>query len=143
MKTLILRLSVATLVLGVMSTPARAQDTVVSRGDVAIKPTFASLTAAITNTPATLEKLLAVQNINEADVTPVDVKPLLVGQGDDVLKIQLERREADIKQLRELLKKHAGVAARLKKESAEPSIGDVIAAQVDADGKVTLYYKKD
>ena len=143
MKTLILRLSVATLVLGVMSTPARAQDTVVSRGDVAIKPTFASLTAAITNTSATLEKLLAVQNINEADVTPVDIKPLLVGQGDDVLKLQVEKREAEIKQLRELLKKHAGVAARLKKESAEPSIGDIIAASVDADGKVTLYYKKD
>jgi hypothetical protein len=143
MKTLTLRLSVATFVLALSSAPARAQDTVVSRGDVAIKPTFPSLIAAITKTPGTIETLLARQNINEADVTPVDVKPLLVGQGDDVLKIQLDRHEAEIKQLREILKKHPGVVARLKRESAEPSISDVIAAQVDADGKVQLFYKKD
>jgi hypothetical protein len=49
---------------------------------------------------------------------------------------------AHIKQLREILSKHPAVAERLKKESANPSISEIIGAEVLADGKIQLYYRK-
>jgi hypothetical protein len=133
---------VAAVALAMMSTPTLAQDTVVSKGAVARPPTFEGLMGAIGKTAATIETLLARQTIAEADVVPVDTKPLIVGQGDELLRIQMERHEAHIKQLREILSKHAGVAARLKKESADPSISEVIAAEIQDDGKIQLYYRK-
>jgi hypothetical protein len=142
MKTHRARLSLAVLMLALTSTAARAQDTVVAKGDVARAPTFTGLISAIGKTQTAIDSLLTRQTINEADVIPVDTKPLLEGQGEDVLKIQLERNEKQIKQLHEVLSKHPGVKDRLKKESASPDINEIIAAELLVDGKVQLYYRK-
>jgi hypothetical protein len=141
MRTSRLWLPAALLTLAV--TAAGAQDTTVSKGDVARAPSFEGLVAAITRTPATVDELLKRQAIGEEDVIPVDTKPLLTGQGDEMLKIQLDRHKTGIKDLQDLLGKHPGVAARLKKESANPSVGEVIAAEVMADNKIRLYYRKE
>jgi hypothetical protein len=141
MKQLRLWLPVAALALAVGST-ARAQDTVVSKGDVARTVTFDALIGAIGKTATTIETLLTRQTINEADVIPVDTKPLITGQGEEMLKIQLERHEAHIKQLQEILGKHPGVEARLKRESANPSIKEIIAAEALPDNKVRVFYRK-
>jgi hypothetical protein len=142
MKNLAHRLPLTAIVFALVSTTAGAQDTTVAKGDVARAPTFETLVQAMAKTATTVDTLLTRQSINETDVMVVDTKPLLTGQGDDLLKIQLERNEASIKQLREVLAKHPGVEARLKKESASPSINEVIAAESLADGKLQLYYRK-
>jgi hypothetical protein len=130
------------LLLAVVAAPAVSQDTVVSRGDVAKVPSFEGLITAMTKTPGVIEELLKRQTIAEEDLVVVDTKPLLEGKGEDMLKIQLDRNKDGIKQLQEILGKHPAVEARLKKESADPSISEVIAAEVLADGKVQLYYRK-
>jgi hypothetical protein len=80
--------------------------------------------------------------INESDLMVVDTRPLITGQGEENLKIQLERHDAHIKHLREILSKHPAVAERLTKESANPSISEIIGAEVLGDGKIQLYYRK-
>lgn len=130
------------LLLAVIAAPAMAQDTLVSRGDVARAPSFEGLITAMTNTPGAIEELLKRQTIADTDIQVVDTKPLLEGKGDEMLKIQLDRNKDSIKQLQEILGKHPAVETRLKKESAEPSVTEVIAAELLADGKIQLYYRK-
>ena len=131
------------LLLAVLAAPAMAQDTVVSRGDVAkTAPTFEGLIAAMGNTQSTIDELLKKQAIDDSILVVVDTKPLLEGKGDEMLKIQLERNKDAIKQLQEVLAKHPAVEARLKKESAAPSVNEVIAAEITPAGKLTLYYQK-
>lgn len=130
------------LLLAVFTAPALAQDTLVSRGDVAKAPSFEGLISAMTKTQATIDELLKKQVVNDSDLVVVDTKPLLEGKGDEMLKIQLDRNKDAIKQLQEVLEKHPAVAARLKRESADPSINEVIAAELTADGKLQLYYRK-
>jgi hypothetical protein len=133
----------AAMLIAAMAAPAAAQDTLTSRGDVAIpKATFETLVAAMTNAKTTNDELLKRQNISEADIVIVDSKPLIEGKGDDMLKIQFDRSKDDIKQLQEILAKHPAVEARLKKESANPSVNEVIAAELLANNKLQLYYKK-
>ncbi len=130
------------LLLAVFAAPALSQDTVVSRGDIAKKPSFEGLIAAMTKTSGTVDELLKRQTIAETELEVVDSKPLLEGKGDEMLKIQFDRNKDAIKQLQEILEKHPAVKARLKKESADPSISEIIAAEVLANGKVQLYYRK-
>ena len=134
----------AALLVAVMTAPASAQDTLVSRGDVAksAAPSFEGLINAMTNTQKTIDELLKKQTIDDSAIVVVDSKPLLEGKGDEMLKIQLDRNKDAIKQLQDVLGKHPAVAARLKKESADPSINEVIAAELLADGKLQLYYMK-
>lgn len=139
-----LLISATALLLAVIVVPASAQDTLVSRGDVAkAAPTFEGLITAMTKTAGTVDELTKKQTIAEGDVEVVDTKPLLEGKGDEMLKIQLEKNEGVIKQLQEVLSKHPAVEARLKKESANPSINEIIAAEVMANGKVQVYYRKN
>lgn len=134
----------AALMLAVFSAPAIAQDTVTSRGDVArATPTFEGLIAAMGNTPAVIDELLKKQTLDDSLLLIVDTKPLIEGKGDEMLKIQLERNKDAIKQLQEALGKHPSVEARLKKESAAPSVGEIIAAEWLPNGKLQLYYRKD
>jgi len=126
--------------LAVSAAPAFAQE--VSKGDVAVKPTFENLVAAMTNAKVTNDELLKRQIINESEIIVVDTKPLIEGKGDEMLKIQWDRSKADIKQLQDILSKHPAVEARLKKESANPSVSEVIAAELLPDNKIQLYYRK-
>jgi hypothetical protein len=138
-----LLISATALLLAVTVVPASAQDTLVSRGDVAkAAPTFEGLITAMTKTAATIDELTKKQTIAEGDLEVVDTKPLLEGKGEEMLKIQLDKNKDSIKQLQELLSKHPAVEARLKKESANPSINEIIAAEVLASGKVQIYYRK-
>lgn len=131
----------AAVALAVISPAVRAQEA--SKGDIARPATFEGLMAAMQRTPAAVDELLKRTVINESDVLPVDTKPLIVGQSDELLKIQLDRQKDGIKQLQEVLSKHRGVADRLKKESANPSINEIIAVELLADGKVQLFYRKN
>ena len=133
----------AMMLMAAVSAPAFAQDTLTSRGDVELKkPTFETLVAAMTNAKTTNDELLKRQAISEGDLVIVDTKPLLEGKGEDMLKIQWDRSKNDIKQLQEILGKHPAVEARLKKESAEPDVDDIIAAELLPNNKVQLYYNK-
>ena len=131
------------LVLAVLATPAMAQDTLTSRGDVARPaPTFEALITAMTKTSATIDELTKRQTIADTDLLVVDTKPLLEGKGDEMLKVQLDKNKDGIKQLHDVLSKHPAVEARLKKESANPSVSEIIAAEVTVDGKIQLFYRK-
>lgn len=134
----------AMMLMAAVAAPAMAQDTLTSRGDVDLKkPTFESLMTAMTNAKTTNDELLKRQAITAEDLVIVDAKPLLEGKGDDMLKIQWDRSKGDIKQLQEILKKHPAVEARLDKESADPDLDEVIAAELLPNNKIQLYYKKD
>ena len=140
MKKFLLPLS---LLVAVGAAPVSAQDTLTSRGDVARPaPTFEGLITAMTKTSATIDELTKRQTINDTDLLVIDTKPLLEGKGDEMLKVQLDKNKDAIKQLQDVLSKHPAVEARLKKESADPSVSEIIAAEVTVDGKIQLYYRK-
>jgi hypothetical protein len=132
------------LLLAVSTVPALAQDTLVSRGDVAkATATFEGLITAMTKTQATIDELLKKQMIEDSALIIVDAKPLLEGKGSEMLKIQQDRNKDAVKELQKVLEKHPAVLTRLKKESAEPDIDEILAAEFLADGKLRVYYMKD
>jgi hypothetical protein len=134
----------AALFLAVSAAPVMAQDTLVSKGDVAMKkPTFETMISAMAKTDSTVNELLKRQTITEDEILVVDSKPLIEGKGDEMLKIQMDRNKGSIKQLQEVLKKHPAVEARLKKESASPDIDEIIAAEIIDNNRIQLYYRKD
>jgi hypothetical protein len=134
----------AMMLMAAVATPAVTQDTLTARGDVELKkPTFETLVTAMTNAKTTNDELLKRQTISEGDLVVVDTKPLLEGKGDEMLKIQFDRSKGDIKMLQEILGSHPAVAARLNKESAEPHVDEIIAAELLPNNKVQLYYRKD
>jgi hypothetical protein len=120
---------------------AGAQDTTVSRGEVAKAPTFNSLVAAINATPATVEALKARTMINETEIKLVNAKPLIEGQDESALKAALEQHAAAIEQLRTSLGAQAAITAALEKADPKVTIADVIAVEIHADGTLDLYFK--
>ena len=120
---------------------AGAQDTTVSRGEVAKAPSFNSLVAAVNATPATVEALKARTMINEAEIKLVNAKPLIEGQDESTLKAALEQHAAAIEQLRTSLGAQAAITAALEKSDPKVTIADVIAVEIHADGTLDLYFK--
>jgi hypothetical protein len=139
MRTLTRTLTLTGLLALFFSIGASAQDTTVSKGDVARAPSFTSLMASYQHFPATLEALKKMTTIKGADVTIVDATPLVTGQSEQLLKVQLERHAAHITELQQLLSGQAEVTALLSKESPGRTVADVIAADTQADGKVVIY----
>jgi hypothetical protein len=139
MRTLTRTLTLTGLLALVFSIAAPAQDTTVSKGDVARAPSFTSLMASYQHFPATLEALKKMTAIKGTDVTVVDATPLVTGESEQLLKTQLERHAAHITELQQLLSAQAEVTASLSKDAPGRTVADVIAADTQADGKVVLY----
>lgn len=121
--------------------PAGAQDTTVSKGEVAQPHTFVSLVSVINATPATLEALKARSAFKETDVKLVNAAPLIEGKPDSALTAALEKNAKEIEQLRSLLGAHAAITELLAKQDPKITIADVIAADVHVDGSIDLFYR--
>lgn len=134
-------LTLATFAATVIAGSAGAQDTTVSKGEVAKPPTFNSLVAAVSATPATVEALKARTMINEAEVRLVDATPLIAGQDESALKAALEQHAAAIEQLRTTLGAQAAVTGALEKQEPKATVADVIAVEVHVDGTMDVYYR--
>lgn len=120
---------------------AGAQDTTVSRGEVAKTPTFNSLVAAVNATPATVEALKARTMIKDTEIKLVNAKPLIEGQDESTLKAALEQHAAAIEQLRTSLGTQAAITAALEKADPKVTIADVIAVDLHVDGTLDIYFK--
>jgi hypothetical protein len=120
---------------------AGAQDTTVSKGEVAQPHTFVSLVAAVNATPATVEALKARTAIKETDVKLVNASPLIEGNSDSALTAALEKNTSDIEQLRTILGAQAAITEALAKTDPKLTIADVIAADVHVDGTIDVFYR--
>jgi hypothetical protein len=120
---------------------AGAQDTTVSKGEVAQPHTFVSLISVVNATPATLEALKSRSAFKETEVKLVNASPLIEGKSDTELTAALEKNAKDIEQLRSVLGAQAVIAELLAKADPKLSIADVIAADIHVDGTIDLFYR--
>lgn len=120
---------------------AGAQDTTVSKGEVAQPHTFVSLVAAVNATPATIEALKTRATIKETDVKLVNATPLIANESDSALTAALEKNAKDIEQLRSVLGAQAAITDALTKADPKLTIADVIAANIHVDGSIDLFYR--
>ena len=138
--------AIATAAVAAVASPSLsfAQDTTraTSKGEVAMKPNFGSLISAINSSSAHNEKLKGMTTINPTDVQLVNVDDLLKGNDVSALENALKKNDADITALRTTLGANTAVAGVLTANTAPLEAKDVIAADVGADGKVTLFYWK-
>ncbi len=119
---------------------ANAQDTTVSTGEIAAAPTVESFVVAIDATPATLEKLGALESLSSENVTLVDVHTLAMSDSAAV-KGAIERNKEQTEQLRTALSGNAAISQALSAHTPAVEASDVVAAEVTADNKVIVYYK--
>lgn len=120
---------------------AGAQDTTVSKGEVARASTFNSLVAAVNMTPASLEAIKAKAEIQEGEVRLINATPLVEGQDETSLKAALDQHATQLEELRTALGSKAGVTAALEKQMPKATVADVIAVEVHVDGSVDVYYR--
>jgi hypothetical protein len=120
---------------------AGAQDTTVSKGEVAQPHTFVSLVSVVNATPATVEALKARSEFKDTDIKLVNASPLIEGKNDSALTASLEKNAKDIEQLRSLLGAQAAITELLAKQDPKITIADVIAADVHVDGTIDLFYR--
>ena len=166
MQTRTLLAAVATAAIAAMVTPSisSAQDTTakkttVSKGEVAMQPSYSSLISAISSGSANADKIKALTSVNASDVQFVNVEDLLAGNSPDSLKAVLSKNEDNIEALRKALGSNQALGLLLASEtpapvatdttkapmpsmSMKPSAKDVVAADVSSDNKVVLYYWK-
>ena len=164
MQTRTLLAAVATAAIAAMVTPSisSAQDTTkktVSKGEVAIQPSYSSLISAISLGSANADKIKALTSVNASDVQFVNVEDLLAGNSPDSLKAVLSKNEDNIEALQKALGSNQALGLLLASESPapaatdttktpmpsmsmKPSAKDVVAADVSSDNKVVLYYWK-
>ena len=159
MQTRTLLAAVATAAVAAMFTPSlsSAQDTTakkttISKGEVAMKPSFGSLISAINSSSATNDKVKALTTVNPSDVQLVNVEDLLKGNDVQALTNALTKNQADIETLRTTLGGNQAFSTLLATAdtsasaaasmSMKPAAKDVVAADVSPDGKIVLYYWK-
>jgi len=174
MQTRTLLAAVATAAIAAIATPSvsSAQDTTakkptVSKGEVAMRPSFSSLISAINAGSANVDKIKSLTTVNAADVQFVNVEDLIKGTDADSLKSVLSKNQDATDSLRAALGSNPAISLLLASDSAatptptptvtppatpttpmpsmskaKPSAKDIIAADVSADNKVVLYYWK-
>ena len=166
MQTRTLLAAVATAAIAAMVTPSlsNAQDTTkkaVSKGEVAMAPSFSSLISAINSGTASSDKIKSLTTVNAADVQFVNVEDLLKGNDPQALNDALSKNKEGVDALQSalgsnpalnlLLASSDSAAAKVTPPAAaptpmpsmaKPSAKDIVAADVSADNKVVLYYWK-
>ena len=115
MQTRTLLAAVATAAIAAMVTPSlsSAQDTTkktVSKGEVAMQPSYSSLISAIPSGTANADKIKALTSVNASDVQFVNVDDLLAGNSPDSLKAVLSK--TGLSRQQELVSLLAGKALR-------------------------------
>jgi hypothetical protein len=140
-RTLLSALAAAAVVAIATPSISQAQDTTkkVSTGEVAMAPSFSSLMSALNSTAAQNAKLTAMTEITAANVQLVSVDSLVTSTNADSLKSALKTNEADVATLRKTLGANTALTTILKGNTPTLTADDVIATDVAADGKVTVY----
>jgi len=162
-RTLLAAVAAAAIAAIVTPSLSNAQDTTkktVSKGEVAMQPSYSSLISAISSGTANADKIKALTSVNASDVQFVNVDDLLAGNSPDSLTAVLSKNEDNIEALQKALGSNPALglllassdsaaakvtppaATPMPSMSAKPSAKDVVAADVSADNKVVLYYWK-
>lgn len=141
MRTTRFLFTLATLAATAVAGSAGAQDTTVSKGEVAKAPSFNSLVTAVNATPATVEALKMRAEIKDTEIRLVNATPLIAGQDESTLKAALEQHAAAIEQLRTALGAQAAVTAALDKNDPKVTAADIIAVDLHVDGTLDVYFK--
>ena len=148
-RTLLSALATAAVVAIATPSLSQAQDPIpappkpqVSKGEVESKPNFGSLMSALNSVSAHNDKLKAMTALTAENVQLVNVEELIKGNNTEALEAALQKNEADLATLRTTLGANTTINGLLTANSVPLAASDVIATDVGADGKVTVYYWK-
>jgi len=107
-----------------------------------MKPNLTTLISAINSASATNDKIKAMTDVNAANVQLVNVADVVTGADTTVLAAALQKNDTELKALRTTLGTNTALTGVLTANATPLAASDVVAADVDADGKVVLYYWK-
>ena len=134
-KTFFAAIAATTLVVG----SASAQDTTVSKGEVARAPSYSTLMSAITLTATNVAALKVRAAVQATDLKLIDAVPLLEGKDEAAVNGAIERNAESLGQLRDWLSSQPVITDLFSKWKV--SAADVIAVDPHQDGKIDIYYR--
>ncbi|MFN8581432.1 MAG: hypothetical protein U0163_10700 [Gemmatimonadaceae bacterium] len=141
MKTSTLLIAVAALAATTLTGRANAQDTTVSKGEIAKPASFNSLLAAVNATQATIEQVKQHGPYKAGDIRLVNAESLVQGEKEAQLKSALETHAAHVEQLRTAFDAQPAILGALEKQTPKVTVADVLAADVHTDGSIDIYYR--
>src|SRR6476469_10137510 len=102
-RTLLAAVAAAAIAAIVTPSLSSSQDTTqktVSKGAVAMQPSYSSLISAISSGTANADKIKALTSVNASDVQFVNVQDLLRGNSPDSLNALLSKNEDNVEAVR-------------------------------------------
>lgn len=141
MKRILMLCSLAAA-LGVAPALASAQDTVSRGGEVARMPSYATLMSALAATERATEQLKSMTMINEQDVRVVDVSTLLTAENEAEFNSTIERHKSELDSLHAAIQANTTLSNAVTSQPNQPTVQDVVAAEVIDDKEVVLYVRR-
>ena len=148
-------------ILAAHAVTAQAQDTTKARTDTVMKvrtdtvrkesqgevanlgsPTFAGLLAAINAMPTTITKLGSLTNLTAERVHLVDVKGVIHGGNEAEFSNISTQNHDTLSKLHSIVKENAVIFGAMRTHPAKIDVDEVVAATVDDNGDVWVYYRK-
>lgn len=141
MKRILMIGSLSLVAAAFVSQSASAQDTTSRAGTVARTPSYMSLLSAIKATPEATTRVKE-RSVTAQDIRIVDVKTVVGGEDDAVLKSALSSEKTNVNALRTAIGNNPAYQAALAAHKDKPTAKDIVAVDILNDGDVLVYFWK-
>ena len=121
---------------------SNAQDTLQKAGTVARTPSFTSLLSSLEATPAATDKVKQRTTVMASDIRVVDANSVIGPNQGLAVTTAFDKHKDHITELRAALGANPAYTTALAAHQAKPTVNNVIAVDILADGDVLVYFRK-
>ena len=121
---------------------ANAQDTLKSAGTVARAPSYTSLLSSIEATPTATDKVKQRTNVTADQIRVVDANSVIGANQGLAIMTAFDKHKDHITELRAALAANPVYTAALAAHQAKPTVNNVMAVDILADGDILVYFRK-
>ena len=142
MKRTLLIGSLSLVAVALAGQSANAQDTLTRGGTVARTPSYTSLLSSIEATPTATDKVKQRTTVTADQIRVVDANSVIGPNQGLSIMTAFDKHKDHITELRAALGANPAYAAALAAHEAKPTVNNVMAVDILADGDVLVYFRK-
>ena len=142
MKRTLLIGSLSLVAVALSGQSAKAQDTLQKAGTVARNPSYTSLLSSIESTPTATDKVKQRTNVTADQIRVVDANSVIGPNQGLSIMTAFDKHKDHITELRAAIGANPVYTAALAAHEAKPTVNNVMAVDILADGDVIVYFRK-
>ena len=142
MKRTLLIGSLSLVAVALAGQSAKAQDTLQKAGTVARNPSYTSLLSSIEATPTATDKVKQRTDVTADQIRVVDANSVIGPNQGLAIMTAFDKHKDHITDLRAALGAIPAYTTALAAHQAKPTVNNVMAVDILADGDVLVYFRK-